>query len=178
MNKNIKLFLITLTIFLIGCSHLITATNDKNRLVNKQETSIEEGLKQIGIGIGEMKKALNQSGTEAGLYVDTIDLDLILSSTQNEHGQLVLGVNPIDFKSLSKNSAKIDTDIYKEIIDSRNNTIKIRFKSTNFYNLEMVKLDKPTIYIPTKPLNNDPFKKEIEKKIILENIKKSWLDSQ
>lgn len=127
--RNVQM--IAIISVLSGCA---MNPNNKAALVNKNEVTVESALRDIGTGIGEMKKALDERNSKAGVYVDSIDLDLVLSTTSDEHGKLTLGLNPIDFKSLSKIKGSLDSEIYKSLVDNRNSTVRIRFKSINTLN--------------------------------------------
>lgn len=135
IHKTLPIFLAISV--LTGCA---MNPNSTARLVNKNEVSVESALVDVGKGIGGMKLALDGQGAKTGIYVDSIDLDLVLSATQNENQKLTLGLNPIDLTSLSKISGNLSAEEYKAIVDSRGSTLKIRFKSANSYNLELQKM--------------------------------------
>ena len=140
MNLYSKSALALLTIlFLSGCNGLmINKPNSPNRLVNKDEVAVQDALTQIGKGISNMKAELDKSQTKAGLYIDTIDLDIALNAIQNEDGSVSLGINPLDFKKFSDSSGKLNADVVKSLEDSRSSSLKIRFKSVNGYRLQLL----------------------------------------
>ncbi len=140
MNLYSKSLFMLLTLsFLSGCHGvMINKPNSPNRLVNKDEVAVQDALTQIGKGISNMKAELDKNQTKAGLYIDTIDLDIALNAIQNEDGSVSLGINPLDFKKFSESSGKLNADVVKSLEDSRSSSLKIRFKSVNGYRLQLL----------------------------------------
>lgn len=140
MNTYSKTILAMLTMLSIaGCNGvMINKPNSPNRLVNKDEVAVQDALAQIGKGISNMKAELDKNQTKAGLYIDTIDLDIALNAVQNEDGSVSLGINPLDFKQFSESSGKLNADVIKSLEDSRSSALKIRFKSVNSYRLQLL----------------------------------------
>lgn len=122
---------------LTGCS--LDPSRQKSSETMKMVT-VEQALSDIGVGLGKMKVALDANNVQTGLYVDSIDLDLVLNATADSTGKLALGFDPINLTSLSRITGKFDGEISKHILDTRNSTIKIKFKSPNSYNLDLQKL--------------------------------------
>lgn len=139
MQRYSKSILTLLIISLLsGCNSLINQPNSPKRLVNKDEVSVQDALTQIGKGISNMKTELDKNQTKAGLYIDTIDLDIVLSAGQTEHGNVSLTINPIDFKQFSNSSGNVNSALVKDVDDLRSSTLKIRFKSVNSYRLALL----------------------------------------
>lgn len=120
-------------------------------LVEKKELTVDAALKDITVGLINMQQTLDQNNKLFGIYVDSIDVDLVLDTTHDEKGNAKLTVNPLDFTSLSKSPANISIDESKQILDKRNSTVKIHFKS--LYTLPNAKIPDLDCKVKDK---NDP----------------------
>lgn len=132
--KIIPFFMIF--IFINGC--VINESMTKER----QNISIQKALLDIGIGINSLKKQLNEDKNVLGVYIDTIDVDLNLSGTENKDGKVTLSAEPISLKSLNKSLLSGDlSNGYAQSLSS-GSTIKIKFLSVNGYNLKKAEIEK------------------------------------
>ena len=121
-KKNLALYrvlsflLLTILVVIIGNKYLITPANDENRLVHKDDISVDAALKSIGSGIKAMKFELDNQ--KLGVMVDKIELTLNLNASQTEDGKTKLTVAVDELTNVGVN-------INKATNDNKNSSIKI-----------------------------------------------------